>query len=101
MRLIRSQFVIAVLLAAGVALGQQPAAPSQSATPSAQAPATQDQNRDLNFKKDTTRPPGQTTVKIPRSYALVVGISKYANLPADAQLEYPDRDAEAIYTVLI
>jgi uncharacterized caspase-like protein/tetratricopeptide (TPR) repeat protein len=40
-------------------------------------------------------------VTIPRSYALVVGISHYANLPASAQLHYPGRDAEEMYTTLI
>ena len=95
MKLIRSQFVVGALLSAGMALAQQPATPPSPATPPAQAPAATDQNRDLNFKKDTTKPAGEVTVKIPRSYALVVGISKYANLPADAQLEYPDRDAES------
>jgi uncharacterized caspase-like protein len=40
-------------------------------------------------------------VQIPRSYALVIGISKYKNLPQDAQLQYPDLDAESVYTVLI
>src|SRR5271154_5109660 len=98
---------LSFLLAAGFAAAQQPSQPaaqsprtatSQSPPP---APTQQDQNRDLNFKKETTRPPGEITVKIPRSYALVVGISKYKNLPAEAQLESPDRDAESIYTVLI
>ncbi|HEY1985561.1 MAG TPA: tetratricopeptide repeat protein [Terracidiphilus sp.] len=37
----------------------------------------------------------------PQSYALVVGIAHYANLPDSAQLRYPDRDAESIYTTLI
>ncbi|MGI4853964.1 MAG: tetratricopeptide repeat protein [Janthinobacterium lividum] len=40
-------------------------------------------------------------VTIPRSYALVVGISTYANLPQTAQLRYPSRDAEEMYTTLI
>ena len=31
----------------------------------------------------------------------MIGISKYENLPPEAQLEYPDRDAESVYTVLI
>jgi tetratricopeptide (TPR) repeat protein len=99
---IRSQFVIwSFVVAAGMAFAQQTPVPPPTATTPAQSTTTPDQNRDLNFKKDTTRPPGETTVKIPRSYALVVGISKYENLPAEAQLEYPDRDAESVYTVLI
>ena len=103
MKGIRSQFVLgSLLVAVGMAAGQQPVStPPPAATAPAQSTPTQDQNRDLNFKKDTTRPPGEMTVKIPRSYALVIGISKYENLPPEAQLEYPDRDAESVYTVLI
>ncbi len=96
---IRAKFVFVVLIAAGMAYGQQPP-PSPASSP-AQPAANQDQNRDLNYKKETVRAPGEVTVKIPRSYALVIGISKYENLPKEAQLEYPDRDAESIYTVLI
>ena len=40
-------------------------------------------------------------MRLPRSYALVVGISHYKNLPAKAQLQYPDRDAADIYSALI
>ena len=58
--------------------------------------------RDLKLEKD---PPAKTeapqAVKIPRSYALVVGVSAYQNLPATHQLQFPDRDAEAIYSTLI
>jgi tetratricopeptide (TPR) repeat protein len=38
---------------------------------------------------------------VPESYALVIGIAHYANLPESAQLQYPDRDAQSIYTTLI
>jgi tetratricopeptide (TPR) repeat protein len=75
----------------------------------AQAPATpasppeQDNQRDLTISKDKTpgQPPATAPVTIPRSYALVVGISKYKNLPAKAQLQFPDRDAADMYTALI
>ena len=40
-------------------------------------------------------------MSVPRSYALVIGISHYKNLPPEAQLKYSARDADAIYTVLI
>jgi tetratricopeptide (TPR) repeat protein len=39
--------------------------------------------------------------EIPRSYALVIGIAKYRNLTREQQLEYSERDAEAIYSTLI
>ncbi len=38
---------------------------------------------------------------IPRSYALVVGIAKYQNLSDQQQLHYSERDAQAIYSILI
>ncbi len=46
-------------------------------------PSGEDQNRDLTFKKTTPSQQAQTTVQIPRSYALVIGISKYDHLPAE------------------
>ncbi len=80
-----------VLAAAGFgALGQQ-------------APATQE--RDLRVEADTTetRPliPEPGKVVIPRSYALVIGISKYKNLPPEQQLRFAERDAQAMYSILI
>ncbi len=54
--------------------------------------------RDLKFVK---QPPVTGPVGIPRSYALVVGISDYANLPPRGQLKFPARDAAAVYTSLI
>jgi tetratricopeptide (TPR) repeat protein len=79
-----------------------PALLGQATTPPpAQQPAAPDQNRDLTFKKEGPASAATATVQIPRSYALVVGISKYKNLPENAQLQYPDLDAESVYTVLI
>ena len=57
------------------------------------------QQRDLDVVPDQR--PKQSAPQIPRSYALVVGISKYKNLPAKAQLQYPDRDAADMYSTLI
>ena len=87
------------LFAATSGLAQD--APATPATAPAQQQAQPDQNRDLKFKKEGTAPTGQTTVQIPRSYALVVGIAHYKNLPKEAQLQYPNLDAESMYTVLI
>ncbi|MGC8550420.1 MAG: tetratricopeptide repeat protein [Acidobacteriaceae bacterium] len=78
---------------------QPPAA--QTASPVGASQSTQDQNRDLKFKSEAPRKEGKVTVDIPQSYALVIGIAHYKNLPASEQLKYPDRDAESIYTVLI
>jgi tetratricopeptide (TPR) repeat protein len=95
-------FVLA--FAAGSLLSAQSTTAPPAAQPAQQPPAAAqqtDQNRDLTFKKESTAPRATTTVQIPRSYALVVGISHYKNLPANAQLEYPNVDAESVYTVLI
>lgn len=66
---------------------------------SQEKPATQ---RDLKVDKDI---PAAATlspaVRIPRSYALVIGIAQYRNLPPQHQLRYSERDAEAIYSILI
>jgi len=69
----------------------------------AQQPADKTQ-RDLRIEKDTAPAPvsGQPqSVHIPRSYALVVGIANYQNLPAAKQLQFPERDAESVYSILI
>jgi tetratricopeptide (TPR) repeat protein len=58
------------------------------------------QQRDLKVEKDT-RAEQLTAPAIPRGYALVIGIAAYKNLPPKLQLHYPERDAEAIYSVLI
>jgi tetratricopeptide (TPR) repeat protein len=62
------------------------------------------QERDLRVEKDTgvAAIPGQPqTVHIPGSYALVVGIANYQNLTPAQQLQFPERDAEAMYSILI
>jgi tetratricopeptide (TPR) repeat protein len=76
-------------------------APANQTVPNQTAPAAQGNNtRDLKpVHPDENKPSAQTVV--PQSYALVIGIAQYANLPASAQLRYPDRDAQAIYTTLI
>jgi len=65
----------------------------------AQAPAGQ-QQRDLRVEKDVPEV-APAAPKIPRSYALVVGIANYQSLPEKLQLRYPERDAEAMYSILI
>lgn len=69
------------------------------------APQTGDkQQRDLRIEKDAPTPTvsGQPQpVHIPRSYALVVGVANYQNLPAAKQLQFPERDAESVYSILI
>jgi len=38
---------------------------------------------------------------IPRSYAVIVGIAAYKNLPPEKQLAFTERDAQSIFTILI
>jgi tetratricopeptide (TPR) repeat protein len=59
----------------------------------------QEKQRDLRIEKSTPSP--QSAVVIPRSYALVVGISQYPNLLPKDQLRFTERDAERIYSILI
>ncbi|HEU0007185.1 MAG TPA: tetratricopeptide repeat protein, partial [Terriglobia bacterium] len=42
-----------------------------------------------------------TAIKVPRSYAVVIGIAQYQNLEAKHQLQYSANDADAIYSILI
>lgn len=55
--------------------------------------------RDLKLE-DKTQPPAPAPVVIPRSYAVVIGIAKYDD-PKVPALEFSDRDAESIYSILI
>jgi tetratricopeptide (TPR) repeat protein/uncharacterized caspase-like protein len=68
-----------------------------------QEPARPDDGASRDLRP--VHPPGETTpsavVEIPRSYALVIGVSHYPNLPASAQLQFSVRDADEIYTTLI
>ena len=65
-------------------------------------PARPDQNtRDLTVKKITPKGKAAGPAAVPTGYALVVGISRYANLPANQQLAFAERDADSIYSVLI
>ena len=85
------------LLIPGSVRAQAPAT-----TPSTQPPAADSHQRDLVIAKDkASEGAAAAPVRIPHSYALVVGISHYKNLPAKAQLQYPDRDAADIYTTLL
>ena len=65
----------------------------------AQTPTPPDKGRDLKLDKGADVKP--VAVTVPRSYALVIGISQYKNLPATGQLQFPERDAESMYGVLI
>lgn len=92
-----------LILLLGIAL----AAGAQQKPPAPQAPKDQKQ-RDLKFETEANKPPEKAPAKgggappqIPRSYALVVGVANYKNLPENAQLAFPERDAESVYSILI
>ena len=59
------------------------------------------QQRDLQLTKDGAPVAPAVKPEIPRSYAVVIGVSEYPKLPARGQLKYPARDAAAVYTALI
>ncbi len=94
---------LALTLLCGIAaqlLGQGSTTPPAATPPAAAAPAdTQATSETRDLKAVTAK--GTTVVTIPRSYALVVGISAYKNLPPSAQLAFPNRDAEDVYAALI
>jgi tetratricopeptide (TPR) repeat protein len=59
------------------------------------------QKRDLKVENldAPTLPPSAKTP--PRSYAVVIGISKYPKLDSGHQLNFPERDAQSMNTILI
>jgi len=76
------------------AFGQATSAPGRSAG----------QQRDLKVEKieePVTPAAASRPVAIPRSYALIIGVAKYQNLPANLQLNFSERDAESVYSILI
>ncbi len=59
-----------------------------------------ERKRDLDIKDLEPQAP-KRTVTIPRSYALVIGISRYQNLNESENLKFADRDAESMFSILI
>jgi tetratricopeptide (TPR) repeat protein len=57
--------------------------------------------RDLRFEGTPANAPSADALKIPRGYAVVIGVSKYQHLTDAQQLLFAERDAESIYSVLI
>ncbi|WP_031500833.1 tetratricopeptide repeat protein [Bryobacter aggregatus] len=61
--------------------------------------------RDLKVEADPF-PEGESQlltrkVDIPRSYAIIMGVGAYQNLPKDLHLAYSERDADSLYSILI
>ncbi len=61
------------------------------------------QQRDLKVERLDAEPtlPQQAPKVPPRSYAVVIGISRYSKLPDKYQLRFPERDAQSVNTILI
>lgn len=58
--------------------------------------------RDLKYESlDDVDTPVSGKVSVPRSYAVVVGVSEYPKLDKSLQLKYTERDADAMYSILI
>jgi len=67
----------------------------------AQQPPRTPQQRDLSIENLGTETIPPKTVTMPRSYAVIVGIARYKNLTGRQQLQFPERDAQSIKTILI
>jgi tetratricopeptide (TPR) repeat protein len=61
----------------------------------------QPQKRDLTVKDVEPPKAPRTAVSPPRSYALIVGIAKYQNLSPEQNLQFSERDADSVYSILI
>ena len=88
-RMAAAWLTLLFLAISGVAYGQQP----QNA-----------QQRDLRVEKDVpieAEDADGNRFVIPRSYALVIGVGSYPHLENNFQLAFAEKDAEAIYSVLI
>ncbi len=57
--------------------------------------------RDLKIEEIEPEAPSPKRVAAVRSWAVVVGIAHYPKLAADQQLEFPEADAQSIYSILI
>jgi tetratricopeptide (TPR) repeat protein len=67
----------------------------------AQQPPPKPNQRDLRIERMEDVPAPPKTVTPPRSWAVVVGVSQYPKLAASQQLQFTERDAQSIYSILI
>ncbi len=77
------------------------AAQQQQPPPRQQQPPPRQQQRDLTIDQIDRQAAPPEAIHIPRSYAVIIGISHYQKLPASQQLNFAERDAQSIRTVLI
>lgn len=79
--------VFGLLLTAGGVLAQAPAAPDGT------------KSRDIQLKRRESSNP--TDIKIPRGYAVVIGVSEYQKIDPAQNLAFPVSDAQSFYRALI
>ncbi len=60
--------------------------------------AAQTKSRNLTYEENA---PPNASVAVPRGYVLIVDIADYKNLPAKSHLQFSERDADAMYSILI
>ena len=61
----------------------------------------QQQKRDLTVKDVEPPKAPRAAIAPPRSYALIVGVGQYQNLTPQQNLQFSERDADSIYSILI
>ncbi len=81
------RLVLAAALAGPLALAQQPAEPLTG--------------RDMSLVRLGTPEELKTPLRVPRGYAVVIGISTYKNLAPAENLAFAEKDAENLYSALI
>jgi tetratricopeptide (TPR) repeat protein len=79
--------VLVAALAGGLALAQQKSDPVKA--------------RDMSMVRLGTPEELKTPLRVPRGYAVVIGISKHKNLAPEANLAFAEKDAENFYSALI
>jgi tetratricopeptide (TPR) repeat protein len=79
--------VLVAALAGGFAPAQQKSDPVKA--------------RDMSMVRLGTPEELKTPLRVPRGYAVVIGISKYRNLAPEANLAFAEKDAENLYSALI
>jgi len=89
-----------VALLASVAAATLFACVLEAQTPQVPQP-TPDTARDLKPVRPEESSKTVAPNAVGQSYALIVGIANYKNLPPGSQLRYPGRDAQSVYTTLI
>ena len=84
-----------------LALAAALAGPLALSQPQTQQPTGPLQGRDMSLVRLGTAEELKTPLRVPRGYAVVIGISKFKNLPPTNNLSFAETDADNIYSALI